>query len=778
MTNLLGEAYVRVRPDLDGFARETEKGFATAAKRASVAMAGYFAGSELKSAFDGLTDAAGDLGEAQNATNLIFREGSAEMDAFFATSAEGLGMSERAARQAAVPVASLLNAVGMTREETVQWSQDILTLGADLGSAFNEDPARAVEAIGAAVRGETEPIRRFGVVLDDASVRAKAVEMGLADSAAAVDKNGKAQATLALIMEQTAAVHGDFANTSDSAANAQRILAARAEDAKAALGQALLPALEGTLGAANNALSAFNALPDSIQGTIGAVGMVGGAAALAVPQIRNLSGAMTDLGIGGDKTQRALKGLGKAIGIAGVAYVAGSAIDALVESLGPAAPAVEEVTQALIDLESVSDLTIFEDNVNGVDSFIDAADRLVRKNYVEKIGDGLFGAIGLQTPYLKQAEADINAMDASLAKMVSSGNIDLAEEKHRLLVDALKAEGFTTEQITALFPEYAASLKGIENDQTLARQSAEGLAGALGMTNDEYEDALSNLSALRGEYLSAIETEIAFEAAIDGLSDSLAQNGLSFDKSTEAGRANWQALISSVSGIDEHIAARLREGATLEEVTGIYNGYRDSLINTMVQSGMTKAEAERLVDTILKAPKEYHLEVSESGLTAVADRLDRVRQRILALPDTKTIYLRYKESGSTPMAHRLGVNVARADGGPIVGPGTSRSDSILARLSNGEYVFSARAVQELGGLAAVDALHRAAKSGRLAAFSDGGPVGSLQSQAARLDAPPVAAPLIGGNLIIQSTGDTRSDLQEAMFQLRRVRRGGAHARQW
>jgi hypothetical protein len=62
--------------------------------------------------------------------------------------------------------------------------------------------------------------------------------------------------------------------------------------------------------------------------------------------------------------------------------------------------------------------------------------------------------------------------------------------------------------------------------------------------------------------------------------------------------------------------------------------------------------------------------------------------------------------------------VKRADGGLVTGPGTSKSDSIPARLSNGEYVLSAEAVSQLG----VDYLD---KLNNVPKFADGGLVGSV-----------------------------------------------------
>lgn len=73
----------------------------------------------------------------------------------------------------------------------------------------------------------------------------------------------------------------------------------------------------------------------------------------------------------------------------------------------------------------------------------------------------------------------------------------------------------------------------------------------------------------------------------------------------------------------------------------------------------------------------------------------------------------------------------RAKGGPISGPGTGTSDSILARLSNGEHVLTAAEVRALGGHAAVERFRTQAMKGAIPGFAAGGPVsgatGSLSS---------------------------------------------------
>lgn len=86
--------------------------------------------------------------------------------------------------------------------------------------------------------------------------------------------------------------------------------------------------------------------------------------------------------------------------------------------------------------------------------------------------------------------------------------------------------------------------------------------------------------------------------------------------------------------------------------------------------------------------------------------------------------------GSNPHAASKGASKAvlgidgKKDGGLIIGPGSSRSDSIPTMLSNGEYVINARAVDAIG-LSNLDALNR----GYIPHFADGGLVGDNNNAA-------------------------------------------------
>ena len=98
-----------------------------------------------------------------------------------------------------------------------------------------------MSALSSLMRGERDPIERYGVALSQAAVDAKVAAMGLDTSTPAAKRAADAQATLALVAEQTAAAQGAFARESDTAAAPRSGPAAEFENAKASLGEVLLP---------------------------------------------------------------------------------------------------------------------------------------------------------------------------------------------------------------------------------------------------------------------------------------------------------------------------------------------------------------------------------------------------------------------------------------------------------------------------------------------------------------------------------------------------------
>jgi hypothetical protein len=242
-------------------------------------------------------DAASNLDEQMNKTAVVFGKNGTEVQQWSAGLTKNFGLSQRAALEAAGTYGNMLKPMGIIPSKVKEISTGMVELAGDMASFNNASPEETLDALRAGLAGETEPLRRFGVFLNEASVQAEALSSGIVKTtkdlteiksrqlaaADAMEKYTKVQkehgvaseeaqkaaialeiaedklskavagkvpkltaaekalATYQIITKSTTDAQGDFARTSDSVANQQRIQAAETENLNAKIGQGLLP---------------------------------------------------------------------------------------------------------------------------------------------------------------------------------------------------------------------------------------------------------------------------------------------------------------------------------------------------------------------------------------------------------------------------------------------------------------------------------------------------------------------------------------------------------
>lgn len=211
---------------------------AGAALAAAAVAAGAFA---IKIGVEAVK-AATDLSETVSKVGVLFGDTAKEIEKFAEGAAGSLGQTKQQALDAAATFATFGKAAGLSGKDLSEFSIDFVKLSSDLASFNNTSPEQAINAIGSALRGEAEPLRAYGVLLDDASLRQEALALGIVNTTKnALTPQQKVLAAQALIYKQTGAAQGDFERTSDGLANKTRILSAQLENAKTTIGTALLP---------------------------------------------------------------------------------------------------------------------------------------------------------------------------------------------------------------------------------------------------------------------------------------------------------------------------------------------------------------------------------------------------------------------------------------------------------------------------------------------------------------------------------------------------------
>lgn len=288
---------------------------------------------------------ASDLNESVSKAGVVFGQFGDDVMKWSENSAQAFGMSKQQALEAAGTYGNLFVSMGMAEDMSKDMSTSMVELAADLASFNNTSTDEALNALRSGLVGETEPLKRFGVNLNEATLKQKALEMGLSDGKSTLDANTRAQAAYALIMEQTATAQGDFARTSDGMANSQRILKADLSNLAASMGTYLLPAVTSVIRGISSVVESFGNLGPGTQKAI--IAIAGVAAAIGptlivfgkvIQSISAISGAMKVFQAGG-----AFAKMGPAVG-----KIGGIFTKSFVPAIGKAIASVWSFTAALL----------------------------------------------------------------------------------------------------------------------------------------------------------------------------------------------------------------------------------------------------------------------------------------------------------------------------------------------------------------------------------------------------------------------------------------------
>jgi hypothetical protein len=186
--------------------------------------------------------------------------------------ATAIGVSANEYRELSNVVGASLTGAGISIQKATALTGDLNQRAADMAATFGGTTKEAVEAVSSALRGETDPIERYGVSVKAADVSARLAAQGQDQLTGSALKAAEMQARLDLIMEKTALTQGAFGRESNTLANQQQVLGAQFENLKARIGTALLPVLTSLLTTVNaNLIPAFEAAVEFIKPLIAGV---------------------------------------------------------------------------------------------------------------------------------------------------------------------------------------------------------------------------------------------------------------------------------------------------------------------------------------------------------------------------------------------------------------------------------------------------------------------------------------------------------------------------
>lgn len=222
--------------------------FSGAFKAGMAGIAGAFAAAGIGSFVSDAVKGAGDLEQSMGAVESVFGKSSAQMKAWSKQAATDVGLTQNEFNELGTLIGSQLKNGGTAMDQLAPKTKDLITMGADLSSMFGGSAKDAVDALSSALKGERDPIERYGVSLNQAKIEAEASALGFSKVGKAYEDNAIQAATLSLITKQTKDAHGNFSKESDTFAHKQQVMAAKWEDLKVKIGEKFMPAMTAAFG--------------------------------------------------------------------------------------------------------------------------------------------------------------------------------------------------------------------------------------------------------------------------------------------------------------------------------------------------------------------------------------------------------------------------------------------------------------------------------------------------------------------------------------------------
>ena len=187
--------------------------------------------------------AASDISQQFGALDAVFKSNSQELKDFSKTMVE-YGLSAADSARFSALLGTQLTGLGLTQTDAIKKTKDLQILGADLAATFGGTTADAVAAFGSVLKGEYNPIERYGVAIRKSDITARVAAKGLGKLTGEALKQAEAQSALELIFLKTTAAQGQAMREYDTLAAQLQRLDAGYKNIQASLGLALLPVVE------------------------------------------------------------------------------------------------------------------------------------------------------------------------------------------------------------------------------------------------------------------------------------------------------------------------------------------------------------------------------------------------------------------------------------------------------------------------------------------------------------------------------------------------------
>lgn len=402
---------------------------------------------------------ASDMDESINKVDVAFGEAARTVHEFSNTTLTTYGIAKSTALDMAALFGDMATSMGFSREEAAKMSIELVALAGDLASFKNISLDQAATALNSIFTGETETLKKLGIVMTETNLDAYALSKGIETATSEMSQSEKVALRMQYVLDNTKNAQGDFARTSDSTANQLRILSESLKELAAIAGKELIPMVLPIIKQLNQIIQKVGQLDDGTKDLITKFAVFAAAFGPLLTVSGKLTGAVGSL-VGAYKSLKAAQAAATAgqtaLNAAMSANVAGavaSAISVAVAALGSYAVMSTLTSQKTADLR---------DNLNQIEDSYNSSVKSIEKNAVAEKAE--LDVIEKLIPKYEELNKKANKTASEKAELKN-----IVDKINNVLPDAIK---LVNDEKSA----YDATTESIRNTIEARKESIESIA--------------------------------------------------------------------------------------------------------------------------------------------------------------------------------------------------------------------------------------------------------------------------------------------------------------
>lgn len=484
---------------------------------------------------------ASDFEESLNKVNVAFKDSSKDVQAFAKTTLKSFGIAEGTALDMAALFGDMSTSMGLSTGQAAKLSTSMVGLAGDLASFKNMNIEEVTTALNGVFTGETESLKRLGIVMTEVNLKQFAMEQGIKKNLDQMTQSEKVLLRYQYVMKNTANAQGDFERTGGGAANQMRMFNESLKELGVQFGAVILPAVTQIITKFNSILGYLRDLSPATKTFILTIAGI----AAATGPLLFLAGSILP------KVLTGFKLLTSAAGKFNLTIGKGGALGVLIAGLGYVAESAYDYNKALGETNKLT-----EDQKKNLDVVLATNEAIKKKIALLQQEYETAGQIklqtGLNTANITKSKAQVKSQIEEQAKLYKQNKAIIAQLTKAQGADVVKG------------PDLA--VLGGDEESAAAKFDFSALGSKINDLNKEiFNDLQSVNKTITSEQESVLKRFMATQSSRGQEFGKLLKSWFSYDITNSEFFTSLQKLYGQVSNIATPFAV-MEQGITASTV--------------------------------------------------------------------------------------------------------------------------------------------------------------------------------------------------------------------